>query len=216
MRQPSSSATDLSALKAIHLDVDDLNVAASILYNAYFDDPVLSQIFHAETEGYDSRLRSAIREELHAFWDSGQTLIGLFDDNRMLAVTCLAEPGAGFTPGKMWHWRVKMMLTAGLFSTRQLIEKEEKVLAAMPARHFHMIVLIGVHPDYQHEGLGHILAGAVDSIVNEHPDSEGVGVFATIPAYEKFFLSCDYHPVKSLEIASISGTILFKNRQADS
>ena len=216
MHRTSTPAPDLNALKAIHLDVDDLNVAASILYNAYFDDPVLSEIFHAENEGYDSRLRSAIREELHAFWDSGQTLIGLFDDNRMLAVTCLAEPGAGFTPGKMWHWRVKMMLTAGLFSTRQLIEKEEKVLAAMPVSHFHMIVLIGVHPDYQHAGLGHILTGAVDSIVTEHPDSEGVGVFATIPSYEKFFLSCDFQPVKTLEIASISGTILFKTRPVDS
>ncbi|WP_018983500.1 N-acetyltransferase [Salinimonas chungwhensis] len=215
MSQLSTPAPDLSAIKAMHLDADDLNVAASILYNAYFDDATLQYIFQAEKEGYDSRLRSAIREELYAFWDSGQTLIGLFEENRMLAVTCLAEPGSGFAPGKMWHWRVKMMLTAGLFSTRQLVEKEENILAAIPASHFHMIVLIGVHPDHQHRGLGHILLGAIDNIVINHSDSEGVGVFATLSYYQRFFEDDAYQHVKQLEVAQITGNILFKNRPAN-
>lgn len=60
--------SSLEAIKAIYLGVDDLKVAASILFNAYVDDPLFSDIFQAEKEGYESRLRSAIREELNAFW----------------------------------------------------------------------------------------------------------------------------------------------------
>ena len=42
-------------VKAIYLSVDDLKVAASILYNAYVDDPLFIDIFQAEKEGYESR-----------------------------------------------------------------------------------------------------------------------------------------------------------------
>ena len=36
------------SVKAIYLSVDDLKVAASILYNAYVDDPLFIDIFQAE------------------------------------------------------------------------------------------------------------------------------------------------------------------------
>ena len=55
-------APSADTVKAIYLGVDDLKIAASILYNAYVDDPLFLEIFQAEKEGYESRLRSAIRE----------------------------------------------------------------------------------------------------------------------------------------------------------
>ena len=64
----ASLAPKKEEIKAIHLSVDDLKIAASILFNAYVDDPLFVDIFQAEKEGYESRLRSAIREELNAFW----------------------------------------------------------------------------------------------------------------------------------------------------
>ncbi|MDO6476560.1 GNAT family N-acetyltransferase [Alteromonas sp. 1_MG-2023] len=197
-------------VRAVFLTADNLKVAASILYNAYHDDPLFMDIFQAEKEGYEGRLRSAIREELDAFWDAGQPMIGLFEDNRLLAVTCLTKPGSSFSSGRFWHWRLKMLLTAGYFSTRAMVEKEEKIRSAMPAEHYHMVSFIAVHPDHQHHGLGHVLMGAIDSIVNEDSSSEGVGVFVSLPKYLKFFRSGFYQQISVITVSDVTGEILFK------
>ena len=119
------SDVHIEDVRAVFLTADNLKVAASILYNAYHDDPLFMDIFQAEKEGYEGRLRSAIREELDAFWDAGQPMIGLFEDSRLLAVTCLTKPGSSFSSGRFWHWRLKMLLTAGYFSTRAMVERED-------------------------------------------------------------------------------------------
>ncbi|MEG3767238.1 GNAT family N-acetyltransferase [Alteromonas sp. 14N.309.X.WAT.G.H12] len=197
-------------VSAVFLAADDLKIAASILYNAYFDDPLFMDIFQAEKEGYEGRLRSAIREELDAFWEAEQPMIGLFDGARLLAVTCLTKPSSDFSSGRFWHWRLKMLLTAGYFSTRAMMDKEEKIRKNMPATAYHMVSFIAVHPDHQHLGLGHILMGAIDSVVNDDSSSEGVGVFVSIPKYLRFFQDGMYQHICKLTISDVHGDILFK------
>ncbi len=203
---------DINKIKAIFLSSDDLKVAASILYNAYFDDPLFIDIFQAEKEGYESRLRSAIREELNAFWVAKQPMIGLFDGKRLLAVACLTSPDVAFGAGRYWHWRLKMLLTAGLFGTRQMLEKEEKVRSKIPAQNFHMLSFIAVHPDHQHHGLGHILMGAIDSVLNDDEKSEGVGVYVTLPKCLSFFADGHYEFVEDLSVGHITGQIMFRRK----
>ncbi len=203
---------DKSSLKAIYLSEHDLKIAASILYNAYYDDPLFVDIFQAEKEGYESRLRSAIREELSAFWVAEQPMVGLFDNDRLLAVCCLTGPDAAFGAGRYWHWRLKMLLTAGLFGTRQMVEKEEKVRASVPANDFHMISFIAVHPDYQHQGLGHVLLGAIDSILTEDSKSEGVAVLITRDKQKHLFEDGHYDMVGELEVGHIQGSVMFQRK----
>lgn len=204
---------DLDKIKAVYLNADDLKVAASLLYNAYFDDPLFVDIFQSEKEGYESRLRSAIREELNAFWVSKQPMVGLFEDSRLLAVACLTAPDSAFGAGRYWHWRLKMLLTAGLFGTRQMLEKEEKVRAAIPAKNYHMLSFIAVHPDHQHHGLGHVLMRAIDSVLEEDAKSEGVGVYVTLPKCLSFFEDGQYSLVTELGVGHITGHIMFRKRQ---
>ena len=166
-----------------------------------------------EKEGYESRLRSAIREELNAFWVAEQPMIGLFDDDRLIAVACLTAPDAAFGSGRYWHWRLRMLLTAGLFGTKQMLEKEEKVRALVPADNFHMLSFIAVHPDYQHHGLGHILLGAIDSVVEEDAKSEGIAVFVTVPSHRHFFNDDNYQIVSQLHLSHIDGDIMFRKKQ---
>lgn len=210
MTTASQSQLQLDSLKAIYLTAEDLKIAGSILYQAYHDDPLFVDIFQAEKEGYESRLRSAIREELNAFWLARQPMIGLFEGERLLAVACLISPGAEFGAGRFWHWRLKMLLTAGFFGTKQMLEKEQRVRDKMPAENFHMLSFIGVHPDHQHHGLGHVLMSAVDSVMLEDPNSEGVGVFVTLPKCLSFFEDGDYKHVSALEVGHITGQVMFK------
>lgn len=204
-----------SDLKAIYLAAEDLKIASSILYQAYHDDPLFMDIFQEHKEGYEGRLRSAIREELNAFWMAKQPLIGLFDDERLLAVACLIEPEAAFGPGRFWHWRLKMLLTAGFFCTKQMMEKEQKIKDHMPKEHHHILSFIGVHPDSQHHGLGHMLMAAIEGVMLEDPRSTGIGVYVTLPRYKHFFEDGNYRLLSELEVGHIKGHIMFRDRPKD-
>ena len=193
---------NLDKIRAAYLSAEDLKVAASIIYNAYHDDPIFLQIFQSEKEGYESRLRSAIREELTAFWEAEQPIIGLFDEGRLLSVACLTGPDNAAGAGRYWHWNI----------CKKILEKEEKIRSAMPAEKYHLLSFIAVHPDYQSHGLGHLLMRAIDSVLLEHRDSEGVGVFVTVPKYETFFSDGFYQKVAQVEIANKTGQVMFRPR----
>lgn len=203
---------DIQQVKAAYLGADDLKVAASILYNAYFDDPLFVDIFQADKEGYEARLRSAIREEINTYYDADQPLIGLFDEGRLLAVTCLTSPDTAFGAGKFWHWRLKMLLTAGYFGTKQMIAKEEKVREKMPAKNYHMLSLIGVHPDHQDIGLGHLLMSAILGLMIEDENSQGVGVLVTLPKCISFFEDGDFELIEEITVGHIKGKVMFRPR----
>lgn len=199
-------------IKAILLTAEEISLAASLLYVAYHEDPIFKQIFESERPDYDKRLRAAIREELSAFWQTEQPMIGLFSDKHLLAVACLIEPQAGLEPERFWHWRLKMMINAGYLSTKNMIEKEKRVAAAIPYDHYHLLTFIAVHPDHQHLGLGHYLIKAVDSIVDENSLSDGVAVFVTKEKNKPLFDNDNYKELEQITIGDVSGTLMFRQK----
>lgn len=211
---PNQPALDLSQLKAQLLTPDELKIAASLLYQSYHDDPVFMDIFQSDKGDYEQRLRAAIREELNVFWQEEQPVIGIFIDQQLLGVACVTEPGSKLSGDRFWHWRLKMLLTAGFVSTKQLLEKEQRIHAAMPVKHYHMLAFIAISPKYQHLGLGHYLMHAVDSIVEKNPASLGTGVFVTLDKNKAFFSSDHYQQVTDLSFSKVKGTLMFRPRQS--
>ena len=82
-------------LKAALLNGEELKLAASLLYQSYYDDPLFLTIFRGDTPDYEQRLRSAIREELNTFWQAQQPLVGLFHGEQLLGVACVIGPDSG-------------------------------------------------------------------------------------------------------------------------
>ena len=105
------SAIDPTRLKAVLLSADELKLAASLLYQSYHDDPLFMEIFRAEKPDYEQRLRAAIREELNTFWQAKQPMIGLFNAEQLLGVASVIAPDSGIGAGRLWHWRLKILLT---------------------------------------------------------------------------------------------------------
>jgi len=199
-------------IKATYLSAEDLKLAASLLYQSYHDDPVFLEIFNSEKPDYEQRLRTSIREELNAFWQAKQPMVGLYLGETIVGVACLNKPDEGCSSERFWHWRLKMLLGAGYFSTKQMIEKEKKVLAAVPMKKFHMLSFIAIHPLHQHHGLGHYLVAAINTILEEDPDSEGVAVFATTDKYKDFFKDVDYEVVSEVTVGHVSGNLMIHHR----
>lgn len=200
-------------IKAAYLTAEDLRLAASLLYQAYHDDPVFLEIFSSEKSDYEQRLRTSIREELNAFWQAKQPMIGLYLGETMVGVACLNNPEEGVSSERFWHWRLKMLLGAGYFSTKQMIEKEKIVLASVPLKKFHMLSFIAIHPLHQQHGFGHYLMTAVNTILDEHKDSEGVAVYATSKKYKAFFNDVNYQFIDEVEVGNVSGSLMVYYRE---
>ncbi|QOL24543.1 GNAT family N-acetyltransferase [Thalassotalea sp. LPB0316] len=201
-------------IRAEYLSAEDLKIAASLLYQAYHDDPLFLEIFNGEKEDYEQRLRAAIREELSAFWQASQPIVGLYLGEAMVGVACLNSPDQTVESERFWHWRLKMLLGAGYLSTKQMIEKEKTIMSAVPMKHYHMLSFIAIHPLHQHHGFGHYLMAAVDTILQEHSLSEGVAVFATMQKYREFFNDVDYQVVKELSFGKVSGALMVHYRHS--
>ncbi len=199
-------------IRAAYLAAEDLKLAASLLYQAYHDDPVFLEIFNSDKMDYEQRLRTSIREELSAFWQAKQPMIGLFLGETMVGVACLNNPTSGCGTGRYWHWRLKMLLGAGYVSTKQMIDKEKNILAAVPMKAFHMLSFIAIHPLHQQHGFGRYLMTAINTILEENPDSEGVAVFATSKKYQDFFNEVHYEFVKQLDVGKVSGALMILHR----
>jgi GNAT superfamily N-acetyltransferase len=211
MSEAVSLDTDLD-IRATFLSAEDLKLAASLLFQAYHDDPVFLDIFNSNKEGYEQRLRASIREELSAFWQAGQPMVALYLGDSMVGVACLNSPDDSVGSERFWHWRLKMLLTAGYFSTKQMIEKEKKVIEAVPLEKFHILSFIAIHPLHQHHGFGHYLMAAVNTVLEEHGDSEGVAVYATSGKFRDFFEDSDYKFVKDLTVGKVSGALMVHYR----
>lgn len=196
-----------------YLVAEDLKMAASLLFQAYQHDALLMTIFQAEKADYEQRLRAAIREELAAFWEAKQPMLGVFDGESLVGVVCLTQPGKSFGPGKYWHWRLKMLLTAGYVSTMQLLEKERLIQEAIDGDDYHMLAFIAVSPRYQQQGWGDLLVRAAHAALDDEPQSRGIAVYVTQPEHLKLFEQHGYQPVKTLTVGQVQGQLLFQPRQ---
>lgn len=199
-------------IRATYLAAHELKLAASLLYQAYHDDPVFLDIFNSSKEDYEQRLRGAIREELNAFWQAKQPMIGLYLGETMVGVACINSPDETLTSERFWHWRLKMLLNAGYFSTKQMMQKEQTVLAAVPLKVFHFLSFIAVHPLHQQHGFGHYLMAAVNTVLDEHPNSEGVAVYATSGKFKEFFNNVDYQTVEEVKVGNVCGAVMVHYR----
>ena len=200
-------------IRATYLTAEELKLAASLLYQAYYDDPVFLEIFNSQKEDYEQRLRASIREELGVFWQAKQPMVGLYLGEAMVGVACLNSPDDRVGSERFWHWRLKMLLSAGYFSTKQMITKENLVMSAVPLKKFHMLSFIAIHPLHQHNGLGHYLMAAVNTVLEEHADSEGIAVYATTKQYKDFFSDVDYQFIEEVSVGNVTGSLMIHYRE---
>ena len=209
-----SEQTPTANLVVEYLHPEDINVAASVLYKAYHDDPLLKQVLEAKHElDFEKKLRALIREELSSFSQTGQPMVGLYEDKRLLAVACVIADGEQLEASRQWHWRLRLMLSAGYIQTQQLIEKEKAIRSALQEYEpYHFLSLIAVDPQCQGQGHGHYLLQALDDLLAQSDKSKGMAVFITQKGQEQFFATHHYQPLQTLAFSAVEGMLLFKDK----
>ncbi|QYJ87277.1 GNAT family N-acetyltransferase [Shewanella mesophila] len=206
----TAKQTTLDNLKAVYLTAEDLRVAASILYNAYHDDPFFIAALHkGDKAQYEQKLRGAIREELHTLWQEEQALIGLFDDQRLIGLACIVTQQVPLGEARYWHWRLKMLMSTGWHSTQALMKKEASILEHLPSTQCGILQFIALTPIEQHKGLGSRLVQAVMSWCDEQPKLDGIGVYVTQESHVHLFSKLGFAAIEKLTIGSVEGDLLF-------
>ncbi|MGL5486575.1 MAG: GNAT family N-acetyltransferase [Shewanella sp.] len=206
----------LDEYRAVYLTAEDLRLAASILYNAYHDDPFfVDALSSSDKFAYEQKLRAAIREELNTLWQQKQALIGLFDGTHLVGVACVVTQEVPLGEGRYWHWRLKMLLGTGWQSTQAMMKKESTILELLPNQRCGVLQFIALAPNEQGKGLGHQLVQAAVSWCDEQPNLEGIGVFTTQEAHTHLFKQHDFVFLGELVIGSVTGQLLFYTGQHD-
>ncbi|MCL1147121.1 GNAT family N-acetyltransferase [Shewanella marinintestina] len=196
--------------RAVYLTAEDLRIAASILYNAYHDDPFfLETLFTGDQAQYEQKLRGAIREELNELWQQEQALIGIFVDERLIGVACIVTQQVPLGEARYWHWRLKMLLSAGWQSTQALIKKENTIIENLPSNQCGILQFIAIANNEQGKGYGGKLVNAVLSWCDEQPHLDGVGVFANHEAHISLFAKHGFEAIEPLQVGKVSGELMF-------
>lgn len=194
----------------VRLDESALNEAKSILYKAYLHEPTFHYLLEYSKPGYEKRVRATVRELISLYFDLEQDAIGLLMGDTLVAVAFVGSPELRLNLADQLSWRLRMMLTAGLTSTRRYLEYHQKIKSMLPEGQVHELPLMGVDPRYQNRGFGRQLLGAVERLCRENPRTGGIVLDTGNNRYLDFYRSMDYRVLGTLELGPLHEILLFK------
>jgi len=183
--------------------------ARSLLYQAYRHDPTFAYLFEAERPGYDQRVRATVRELVQQHFAEDLPAIGLLIDDRLIGMALIAPPQRRMDITESWAWRMRMLLTTGFRCTKRYLEYHDAVIACLLPGPYHVLPLIGVHPQYQGKRLGEQLLEALHNWCAEDASSQGVVLDTGNAHYLDFYKRQGYEEIGEVAIGPIIEHVFF-------
>lgn len=132
-------------------------------------------------------------------------------DRRVLGVAFVSDVELKMDISRQFLWRLKMTLTAGFEGTRRYIQYFNDVQSSLPNKAHRTVSLIGIHPEFQKQGLGRLLMEAVHQQVSD--DAQSIGVFLDTgnTRYLTFYESLGYERFADIKMGNdLTEVVLFK------
>lgn len=183
--------------------------ARSLLYHAYRHDPTFAYLFEADRPGYDQRVRATVRELVQQHFAEELPAIGLLIDDRLIGMALIAPPQRRMDITESWSWRMRMLLSTGFRCTKRYLEYHEAVITSLPPGPYHVLPLLGVHPQYQGQQLGEQLLEALHNWCAEDASSQGVVLDTGNPHYLAFYQRQGYEEISQVAIGPIIEHVFF-------
>ncbi|MBU0807535.1 MAG: GNAT family N-acetyltransferase [Gammaproteobacteria bacterium] len=191
------------------LDSGYAREARSLLYHAYRHDPTFAYLFEDERPGYDQRVRATVRELVQQHFAEELPAIGLLIDDRLIGMALIAPPQRRMDITESWGWRMRMLLTAGFRCTKRYLEYHDAVIACLPPGPYHVLPLLGIHPQYQGKHLGEQLLEALHNWCAEDASSQGVVLDTGNGHYLDFYKRQGYEEVGEVAIGPVIEHVFF-------
>lgn len=191
------------------LDSGYTREARSLLYHAYRHEPTFAYLFEAERPGYDRRVRATVRELVQQHFSENLPAIGLLIDDRLIGMALIAPPQRRLDITESWSWRMRMLLTAGFRCTKRYLAYHDAVLACLPPGPYHVLPLLGVHPEFQGQHLGEQLLEALHNWCAADADSLGVVLDTGNAHYLDFYKRHGYEEIGEVAVGPIIEHVFF-------
>lgn len=191
------------------LDSGYAREARSLLYHAYRHDPTFAYLFEAERPGYDQRVRATVRELVQQHFAEDLPAIGLLIDDRLIGMALIAPPQRRMDITESWGWRMRMLLTTGFRCTKRYLEYHDAVIACLPPGPYHVLPLLGIHPEYQGKHFGEQLLEALHNWCAEDASSQGVVLDTGNGHYLEFYKCQGYEELGEVAIGPIIEHVFF-------
>ncbi|WPC03198.1 GNAT family N-acetyltransferase [Pseudomonas benzenivorans] len=183
--------------------------ARSLLYHAYRHEPTFAYLFEAGRTGYDQRVRATVRELVQQHFSEDLPALGLLIDDRLIGMALIAPPQRRLDITESWGWRMRMLLTTGFRCTRRYLEYHDAVLACLPPGTYHLLPLLGIHPEFQGQHYGEQLLEALHNWCAEDGSSQGVVLDTGDEHYLDFYQRQGYQEVGQVAVGPIVEHVFF-------
>ncbi|MDO7673573.1 MAG: GNAT family N-acetyltransferase [Reinekea forsetii] len=202
----------LDDVAVVRLDDRFNRQARSLLYHSYKDEPTFKYLLDAQRPGYKQRIRATIRELIGLHMDRGGFIFGVVHkaDDRLLGVAFFSDLQLKMDISKQLFWRLKMILTAGFESTRRFVDYFNDVQESLPSKNHRMVSLIGIHPDFQKQGLGKLLLESIHAITDQDENSIGLFLDTGNNRYLDFYQSLSYEVFTELPLGQLKEFVLYR------
>ncbi|HWV08430.1 MAG TPA: GNAT family N-acetyltransferase [Pseudomonas sp.] len=183
--------------------------ARSLLYHAYRHDPTFAYLFEADRAGYDQRVRATVRELVQQHFNEDLPALGLLIEDRLIGMALIAPPRRRLDITESWGWRMRMLLTTGFRCTRRYLEYHDAVLSCLPPGQYHVLPLIGIHPEFQGQKFGEQLLEALHDWCAQDETSQGIVIDTGNPHYLAFYKRQGYEDIGELAVGPIIEHVFF-------
>lgn len=203
---------DLNDVEVVRLDERFSRQARSLLFNSYKDEPTFRYLLNAQRPGYSQRIRATIRELIKLQFDRGEFVLGVMHkrEERLLGVAFFSDLELKREISSQFFWRLKMILTAGFEGTRRFMRYFNDVQGSLPAKNHRMVSLIGIHPDFQKQGLGRLLLERIHEITDQDENSIGLFLDTGNNRYLEFYKTLSYEVFTELPLGDLKEFVLFR------
>jgi len=202
-------------IKVVSIDPLSIAPALSILFNAYKDNELLKHLLDSDRPGYKQRLRSLIREDILTHFTSRNITLGLTIGRQIVGTAVVERAADPFNFFANWRWRWGMYSTVGFFRTQRLRQYYQQLHEVLEGVDHYWITFIGIHPDYQHHGLGPILLDAIHNICEKDPNYHGISIDLCGQELEHFFEHKGYRKVADIPVKDIVSEVYFHPREGE-
>src|SRR3989338_1152470 len=183
--------------------------ARSLLYQAYRHEPTFAYLFEPERPVYEQRVRATVRELVQQHFSEDLPALGLLVEDRLVGVALIAPHQRRLDITESWGWRMRMLLTTGFRCTKRYLAYHDAVLACLPPGPYHVLPLIGIHPEFQGKHLGEQLLEALHNWCADDAGSQGVVLDTGNPRYLDFYKRQGYQEIGEVAVGPVREHVFF-------
>lgn len=183
--------------------------ARSLLYQAYLEEPSFAYLFESQRPGYEQRVRATIRELVKQHFTQDLPALGMFIEDRLIGVALIAPPQRRLRITESWMWLLRMVMSAGLRSTQRYLAYHESVLSCLPSEAVHILPLLAIRRDFQHQRYGEQLLQALHDWCAVDENSQGVVLDTGNDNYLEFYRRQGYEEIGEIAVGPVREHVFF-------